>query len=359
MLKAAAIGVGAMGRNHARVYDELPGVDLVAVADASEETAQQVARLRHVTAYTDYRQLLAEVRPDVASVAVPTRWHYQVVMDALEAGCHVLVEKPIAATLKEGQAMIARAAELGRVLVVGHIERYNPALIELKRRLDGGELGQIFRIHARRLGPFPVRMRDVGVVIDLATHDLDLMRHLTGAEVQRLYAETEQEIHTAHEDMVSGLLRFDNGVLGVLDINWLTPTKVREISAIGQRGMFLANLLTQDLYFYENEEASGLDWNHLSLLRGVSEGQMVRLRLHRREPLQAELEAFVTAAQGEGAMVVRGTEALIALELAQALIEASKTHRVVAFAGGNRAQEATLGWENEEGQRSHPYHEPG
>ncbi len=339
MLKAAVIGVGAMGRNHARVYDELPGVELTAVADTDEETARQVARLQHVAAYTDYRELLDEVRPHVVSVAVPTRLHCQVVMEALAAGCHVLVEKPIAATVDEGRPMISRAAQLGRVLAVGHVERYNPAIAELKRRLDSGELGQVFRMYARRLGPFPARMRDVGVVIDLATHDLDLMRYLTGAEVQRLYAETEQEIHTAHEDMLSGLLRFDNGVLGVLDINWLTPAKVRELSVTGQRGMFLANLLTQDLYFYENEEASGLDWHHLSLLRGVSEGQMVRLRLHKREPLQAELEAFVTAARGERAMVVSGQDALIALELAQTLIEASKAHRVVAFASGSVRQE--------------------
>ncbi len=329
MTCAAVIGVGAMGRNHARVYNEMLDVELVAVADLDPALVQEAARLRGARAYTDYQAMLEEIQPDLVTVAVPTQIHCPVVLDALEAGCHVLVEKPIAATLEEGRRMIERSAELDRVLAVGHIERYNPAVIEMKRRLDNGELGQIFQIHTRRLGPFPARVRDVGVVVDLAPHDLDIMRYLTGKEVWRLYAETEQEIHTAHEDLFSGLIRFDGGVVGVLNINWLTPTKVREITVTGQRGMFLANLLTQDLYFYENEEAGGLDWSHLSLLRGVGEGQMVRLRLHRREPLRAELEAFVAAARGEQGLIVSGEDGLVALELAQALVRSGREGRIV------------------------------
>ena len=329
LLKAAVIGVGAMGRNHARVYNEMPEVELAAVADLDLALAQEAGRLYGSRAYTDYRAMLEEIQPAVVSVVVPTQAHCQVTLDALEAGCHVLVEKPIAATLEEGHRMIERAAALDRVLAVGHIERYNPAIIELKRRLDNGELGHIFQIHARRLGPFPARVRDVGVVVDLATHDLDIMRYLTGQEVRRLYAEMEREIHTAHEDLFSGLVRFEDGVVGVLNINWLTPTKVREITVTGQRGMFLANLLTQDLYFYENEEAGGLDWSHLSLLRGVSEGQMVRLRLHRREPLRAELETLVAAARGERAAIVSGEDGLAVLELAQALVRSGREGRVI------------------------------
>lgn len=328
-MRVAVIGVGAMGRNHARVYNEMPNVELVAVSDTDARRADEIARLHGARAYTDYRAMLDEARPDAVTIAVPTQNHYQVTLDALEAGCHVLVEKPIAATLEEGQRMIARAAELGRVLAVGHIERYNPAIIELKRRLDNGELGQLFQLHARRLGPFPARVRDVGVIVDLAPHDLDIMRYLTGKQVVRLYAETEQEIHTAHEDLFAGLLRFEGGIVGVLEINWLTPTKVRELSVTGQRGMFLANLLTQDLYFYENDEAGKMEWGHLSLLRGVSEGQMVRLKLNRREPLRAEAEAFIAAAQGEQASIVSGQDGLAVLELAQALVRSGREQRAI------------------------------
>jgi UDP-N-acetylglucosamine 3-dehydrogenase len=343
MIRAAVIGVGAMGRNHARVYDEMLDVDLVAIADANADTVREVARLRHAPAFTSYHELLNQARPDIVSVAVPTTHHHQVVRDALDAGCHVLVEKPIAENLDQGRDMIACAAEVGRVLAVGHIERYNPAIVELKRRLRAGELGRIFQLHARRLGPFPARVRDVGVIVDLATHDLDIMRFLTGAEVCRLYAETEQQIHTAREDLFSGLVRFEDGTLGVLDINWLTPSKVRELSVTGQGGMFLANLLTQDLYLFENDEANGLDWNHLSLLRGVSEGRMVRLQLRRKEPLRAELEAFAAAALSpfaaagdEGLTVVSGEDGLAALQLAQALIEAGQACRIVEFGQDDR-----------------------
>ncbi len=331
MTRAAVIGVGAMGRNHARVYQEIPDVELAAVVDADSHLAQEAARLRGAHAYTDYQAMLEKTKPDLVTVAVPTQVHFQVVLDALEAGCHVLVEKPIAATLEEGRRMIDRAAELGLVLAVGHIERYNPAVIKLKQQLDDGALGQIFQIHARRLGPFPVRVRDVGVIVDLSPHDLDIMRYLTGKEVRRLYAETDQEINTAHEDLFSGLIRFDGGILGVLNINWLTPTKVREITVTGQRGMFLANLLTQDLYFYENKEANDLDWNHLSLLRGVGEGRMVRLRLHKREPLRTELESFAAAARGEAAEIVPGKDGLIALELAQALVRSGQEHQIIVW----------------------------
>ena len=193
MTRAAVIGVGAMGRHHARVYQEMPDVELVAVADVDPALAQEAARLRGAHAYTDHHAMLEKVQPDLVTVAVPTHIHFQVVLDALEAGCHVLVEKPIASTLEEGRRMIERAAELDRVLAVGHIERYNPAVIELKRRLDNGELGQIFQIHARRLGPFPQRVHDVGVVVDLVPHDVDIMRYLTGDKVQRMYAETQQK----------------------------------------------------------------------------------------------------------------------------------------------------------------------
>ncbi len=337
MTRAAVIGVGAMGRNHARVYKQMPDVELAAVADLDSARTGEVARLHGARAYADYGVMLKEIQPDVVTVAVPTRAHCQVVLDALEAGCHVLVEKPIAATIEEGRQIIDRAVELDRVLAVGHIERYNPAVIELKRRLDDGELGEIFQIHARRLGPFPQRVSDVGVIVDLVPHDLDLMRYLLGANVQRMYAETQQKIHTAHEDLFSGLVRFENGVMGVLNTSWLTPTKVREITVTGQRGMFLANLLTQDLYFYENAEAGGPDWSLLSLLRGVGEGQMVRLQLQRREPLRAELDAFIAAAQREQRSatcdaqeaIVCGEDALIVLELAQTLVQSGQEHRVI------------------------------
>jgi predicted dehydrogenase len=212
--------------------------------------------------------------------------------------------------------------------MVGHIERFNPAIIELKRRIEANEIGKIFQINARRLGPFPARIRDVGVIVDLATHDLDIMRYLTGHEGKRVYAEAKREVHTSKEDLFSGMVRFDDDTLGVLEINWLTPTKIRELYVTGERGMFRADYLTQDLFFFENAELNGGTWSPVSVLRGVSEGSMTRFAIKRKEPLRAELDAFVAAACGENQRAANGVDGASALALALALVDAASCHQV-------------------------------
>lgn len=332
MTRVAVIGAGAMGRNHVRVYRELANVDLVAVADTDTSRTDQLAALYGVSAYADYRRLLEVERPDAVTVAVPTQAHAEIVLAAFGAGCHVIVEKPIAGTVVEAEQIVSAAAAAQRTLMVGHIERFNPAIRDLKRRLDENQLGRVFQIHARRLGPFPSRVRDVGVVIDLATHDLDIMRYLTGSEALRVYAETRREVHTSGEDLFNGMVRFDDETLGLLEINWLTPTKIRELYVTGERGMFRADYLTQDLYLYENAHESSLTWSALSVLRGVSEGAMTRFAVPKVEPLRAELEAFVEAVNGGESHVVTGRDGLLALQLAIAMIESGLTHQAVEFA---------------------------
>jgi predicted dehydrogenase len=215
--------------------------------------------------------------------------------------------------------------------MIGHIERFNPAVIAAKERLANGELGRVFEIDARRQGPFPARVRDVGVVIDLAVHDLDIMRYITGAEVTRVFAETERRIHSTREDLLSGLIRLDDGTVGTLTINWLTPTKIRELIIIGERGMFRVDYLTQDLYFFENATAHDGSWETLQVLRGVSEGRMIRYVVNKKEPLRAELEAFLAAAKGQAPVAVTGEDGLKALALAQAVVTSGQENRAVLF----------------------------
>lgn len=331
MMKVAVIGVGSIGQHHARIYRQSPLVDLVGVSDASPERGGRIADLYNVPLYEDYRQLLEVEQPDAVSIAVPTFAHYQVVKDALDAGCHVLVEKPIAATIEEGQAMVAMAREAGKVLRVGHVERFNPAIIGLKDKLSQGALGRIFQIHTRRVGPFPPHVKDVGVIMDLAVHDVDIMRYLTGSEVIRLYGETKQEIHASHEDVFNGTLRFADNTLGILEINWLTPTKVREISVTGERGMFIANFITQDLYFYENGEVDDVEWSTLSILRGVSEGAMTRYPLRRVEPLLAELEGFIKDIGDKQVRGATGDDGVAAIKLAQAFLKSGSETNVITM----------------------------
>jgi UDP-N-acetylglucosamine 3-dehydrogenase len=333
VIPVAVIGVGSMGRNHARVYRELLDGELVGVCDRDAGTAAAVGKFHGVPAFTDHLELLRRATPAAVTVAVPIHEHRRVAEDCLRAGCHVLVEKPIAATVAEAQALIDVAREVDRLLAVGHIERYNPAVIELKRRLDAGQLGRVFQMHARRLGPFPARVRDVGVVVDLATHDLDIMRWLCGRDAVRVYAETRREIHTDNEDMLTGLVRFADGSQGVLEINWLTPTKVRELTVTGERGMFRADYLTQDLYFYENADCSLEGWTAMDVLRGVSEGAMTRYALQRKEPLRAELEAFLAAITEEDDQIVKGVDGLRSLDLALALTRAADHGRLIELSG--------------------------
>jgi predicted dehydrogenase len=328
MIRAAVIGVGSMGKNHARIYDQMEDVSLVAACDADAKLAAKAASRYRTRHYTDYRTMLVQEKPDLVSLAVPTKQHHSIALDIINHGCHLLVEKPIADTLPHAEEMVCRAVAKGLRLMVGHVERFNPAVVDLKRRLDDGQLGKMFQIHVRRLGPFPHRVRDVGVVIDLATHDLDVMCHLTQAGVVRIYAETEQEIHTEHEDSLSGLLRFDNGVVGVLDVNWLTPTKVRELYVTGEKGMFVVNYLTQDLYLYENEYIDS-DWDRLGMLKGVGEGNMIKLKIGKREPLYLELESFVSCVEQGTPPPVTGEESIRALVLAQALVDSGQEHKIV------------------------------
>lgn len=329
MTKVAVIGVGSMGRNHARVYSDLPNADLVAVVDENETVVQAIAKQYNVHAYTDFREMLAIERPEAVSVAVPTILHEEVATAVMEAGADVLIEKPIAATIAEGERLIACADKLGRKLMIGHIVRFNPAIQTLKEKLHAGEIGRIFQIVCRRVGPFPARIRDVGVVVDLAPHDIDVMRFLTGEDPIRVYAETEQRIHTQHEDLMVSLLRFPGGIAGNLEINWLTPVKVREVLVLGEKGLFRVDDLTQDLYFHENAQANGDLWSALRSLKGVSEGSMTRYALNRYEPLKAELQAFLKAIETDQPVPVSGEDGLQALNIALAIIESGRTHQVI------------------------------
>src|SRR5437773_3429983 len=258
MTRVGLIGLGAMGRNHLRVLADLDGAELVAVCDADEEAAGAAGRKHSVPSYTTWDDMLDREKLEAVIVAVPTRFHLEAGLAALRRGLHVLVEKPIAANLEEGRRLVDEAGKAKLVLAVGHVERFNPAVRELERRTRAGEIGRIFQLQARRLGPFPARIRDVGVVIDLATHDLDVMDHIASSPVERLYAETEQRIHTDHEDILNALLKFESGVLGVLQVNWLTPTKIRELTVLGERGMFVCNYLSQELTYYRNAEMSAI-----------------------------------------------------------------------------------------------------
>lgn len=328
-MRIAVIGVGSMGFNHLRVYSELEEVEVVAAAEVNAERRAYIANHFSVKTYADYRQLIEKEKPQAVSITVPTSEHEGVASFAVLHGVHVLVEKPIAASVAAGERLIALAQQEKKQLMVGHIIRFNPAMQALKQRINAGEIGKVFQIFCRRVGPFPARIRDVGVVVDLAPHDVDTMRYLTGLNPLRVYAETEQRIHTAHEDLLFGVLRFPEGITGALELNWLTPTKMRETLVLGEKGLFRVDDLVQDLYFFENSQAVNDLWSPLRTIRGVSEGSMTRYALSRQEPLKVELKAFVEALKNSSEVPVSGQDGLEALRISLALVESGKTHQVV------------------------------
>lgn len=324
MLKAAVIGVGMMGKNHARIYADMERTDLVAIADPDEVLVKKLSKKYGCKGYIDYKDMLESEKLDVVSVAVPTELHKKVAFDLIEKGIPMLLEKPISGTVTDGQEIIDSAKKAGVKLMIGHIERFNPAILELKKRLDAGELGRVFKIDVNRVGPFPVRIRDVGVVVDLAVHDIDIIRYLTGSEVKRIRSEIDRRINSEHEDLLKALLRLENGTICDLNIDWLTPTKIRELYITGEKGMFKVNYITQDIYFYENSIIDSSKSSYTDVVKGVLEGKMTRFFIPKKEPLLAEIEHFVDCVENDLDPLVSGEDGLKALALAREIIDSAE-----------------------------------
>ena len=323
-MKACVIGVGSMGGNHARILSGFQHVDLIGIIDRDEDRASGLAGKYGSKAYGSLQDLLADDRPDFAVIAVPTFAHFETASEVIKAGINVLIEKPISSTPAEADDLIALAAKHNVTLSVGHVERFNPAVIDLKRRLDAGELGEIFHIETRRRGPFPKHVLDVGVALDLTVHDIDLIRYISSEDIDVIDHVLSRRIHQEHEDFVRALIKMKSGIVATMAIDWLTPTKIRDISVTGQSGMFRVDLLTQDLTFYENTEATTTKWDRLSALRGVNEGRVIKQVVQKSEPLANELASFVDALTKNKAPVVSGNDGKNALIYAQSLAMANQ-----------------------------------
>ena len=326
-LNVAVIGTGAMGKSHARVYSGMATVNLVAVCDSNAERAKNVASEFKTNFYTDYMEMIKKEKIEAVSVCVPTKYHKDAAISLIRNKINVLVEKPVATNAEEAAEMIGEAEKNKVKLMVGHIERFNPVVMELKNRIMKNELGKIYKVNCTRLSPFPKRVLDVGVIIDLAIHEIDILNYLIDSKIKRVYAETARRIHSKHEDLMIGTLRFENDILGVINANWLTPKKVREITITGEKGMFLANYLKQELYFYENEfmkNNSGYDGSFMN----VVEGEKSKIEIKSKEPLKNELEAFAECVISNKEPQVTGTDGLNAIKIAQKFMDSSKNKRV-------------------------------
>jgi|AntRauTorcE11898_2_1112593.scaffolds.fasta_scaffold00160_17 predicted dehydrogenase len=304
------VGVGAMGKNHARVYSELPDATLVGIADADVDRAEAVADDFGTTAYA-VDELIDRV--DAVSVAVPTEYHADVAGACIDAGVHVLVEKPFVDSPEVGRELVDRAEAAGVTLQVGHIERFNPAITELSRIVE--DISPI-AIDARRLGP-PTddeRSLDDDVVRDLMIHDLDVVRSLVGGEVVEINA-----ICTDDGQHANSQLRFDDGTVVTLTASRVTQKKVRDLTITAEQCYVELDYLMQDLEIHRQSrpEYMKVEGNVRYQHEGITERPMIQSG----EPLRFELESFVASVANGTPPRVTGADGIRAVELADAVVE--------------------------------------
>lgn len=325
-LRAGLIGLGMMGRHHARVLRALEGVELVAVADPLGDPHGVAGGLE---VHEDVHKLIA-AGLDLCVVAVPTAYHEEVGLALADAGVHALIEKPLASDAAGARRLAEAFDRAGVVGCVGHIERYNPALQNLRARLEAGELGEIYQVVTRRQGPFPNRIADVGVVKDLASHDIDSTAWVTQQRYASVAARTAHKSGRQHEDLVAVVAQLTDGTVANHLVNWLSPLKERVTVVTGDKGAFVADTVHADLTFYANG-VQPLEWETMASFRGVTEGDMVRFAIPKPEPLRTELQAFAAACRGEAADIVGMTEGLAIVEVAEAIIASATEGRTITL----------------------------
>ena len=297
-LRLGVVGVGVMGSNHARVIAELPGVELVGVADPDRPQANFVAETLGCAAVSNLEALIP-LGIDAATIAAPTHLHHDLALACIRRGIHVMVEKPIASSAEEGRSIIAAARRAGVVLMVGHVERFNPAVAAIKEAIHGED---ILSIAITRVGPFPPRMSNVGVVIDLAVHDIDLIRWFTDSDIVEVQPQLSSAV-AEREDIALLQFRTASGVLAHINTNWLTPFKARNVTVATRKKYVMGDLLTRQV-----TECFGFQPDGSYSMRHLSVGHA--------EPLRAELSAFLVAIRNGSTPAVTGEEGVASLDIA-------------------------------------------
>jgi predicted dehydrogenase len=301
------VGVGVMGANHARVLADLPGVELVGIADPDEKQRAYVAQALGRPGHADIEALIA-AGVDAVTIAAPTHLHRELALTCIRGGVHIMVEKPIASSVEEGRAIIAAAERAKVTLMVGHVERFNPAVEAIKNALRGED---ILSIAITRVGPFPPRMSNVGVVIDLAVHDIDLIRWFTDSDIVEVQPQLSNAV-AEREDIALLQFRTASGVLAHINTNWLTPFKARNVTVATRNKYIMGDLLTRQV-----TECFGFQPDGSYSMRHLSVGHA--------EPLRAELQAFISAIRSGVRPAVTGEEGVASLEIAIRCLEGSAT----------------------------------
>jgi predicted dehydrogenase len=326
-LRIGLAGLGSMGRNHLRILSGREDISLAAIADPVAQVLEAAPAGPDTQRFGEPLAMIAEAELDAVVIAAPTTAHLALALAAIDRDVAVLIEKPLAGTIDEAVQIAAAAKRHGVPVQVGHVERFNPAVLELGRLIADGWLSSIYAIASRRAGPFPARIRDVGVTVDLATHDVDILSWIAGERPSRVYAETAQRIHADHEDLLFGLLHFPSGATGMLDVNWLTPAKRRQLVVTGEEGMFELDYLTQRLTF--TRATADVSPTLIGGYAPTFEGDVAVLPVANAEPLAAEIDAFVDVVRHGGRPIIDAEDGLWAVAIANGLLESAAAHRAL------------------------------
>lgn len=327
-LRAGLIGMGMMGRHHARVLASLDGVELVGIADPTGGVPG--AAPPGVPVVADLKSLLA-LGIDYAMVATPTQYHLETALTLADGGVHALIEKPLTVDVGSAQRIAEAFAAAGLIGAVGHIERYNPALRQARSRIANGDLGEVYQITTRRQGPFPGRIADVGVILDLATHDIDLTAWVAQQSYISVAARTAHRSGRPHEDLVAITGQLVDGTVTNHLVNWLSPMKERLTVITGEKGALVADTLTADLTLYEN--AAIPDPGRTVSFFGMVEGNMTRFAFAKPEPLRVEHEQFRDELLGKPADIVTLAQGAATIAVANAVAASASSGRSVALGG--------------------------
>lgn len=309
-MRVGVIGLGWMGRVHLRIYSELRGVEVVGVMDVDDKALAEARDKFGVPTHKDLDAFL-DNDYDAVSVCVPTFLHHKTGLAVIERGIPLLIEKPLAKTAAEGRELVAAAKAKGVPLMTGHVERFNPAVARIREILNGD---QVISIQIERVGPYPPRIQDVGVIRDLASHDIDLIRHISGANYKNIYAVTSCNIGE-HEDTVIISSEMDNGVLGQINCNWITPYKSRQIHVATKTRYIEGNLITQQVKEYSKFETYQSSYS-------VREWPVMF-----KEPVREELTAFLAALREGKPVPISGDDGLYVLETIERVDEAIRSAR--------------------------------
>lgn len=327
-LNVAIIGCGVMGSLHARIYAKLPNVKLVAVCDINEQSRRKLSKLYKTKLYSDYKKMLKKEKIGAVSITVPTALHKEVALFCISHGVNILVEKPLAPSVKEAKLIAQTAQKKEIVLTVGHVERFNPAVLKLKDLIKEGLLGKIVSIVIKRVGLFPPRVKDINVVTDLAVHDLDIVCTLLDKFPKSIFATGGKGINDDRIDYADIFLDFDSTSC-YLQVNWMTPIKIRTLSVTGTLGYAELDYVTQELVLYKSNYQKEVPEEFKKFVAALGKPQKVAVKIKKEEPLKLEILDFVKSALKRREPLVSPADGINAVKLSEIVLESLSDKKLI------------------------------